>query len=208
MKISVSKLLAGTGAIAVLFYITHVILGGCLWNGYSHIHQPISDLTANGAPNRNLILVFTNAYGIMALSFAVFLTLTIGKTTNKLVYTGGILFIIMHTISLSYAFFPEDLPGTPTTLAGVFHIIITTLIVPLSILSPLLIGFGLKKLPTYRNAGIYSVVTSFLILVFGGLTAFFFVNKLPYFGLIERLNIGALQLWTLVLSVKFITVVR
>lgn len=34
------------GAIAVFLYVFHVLLGGWLWEGYRHLHQPISDLTA------------------------------------------------------------------------------------------------------------------------------------------------------------------
>lgn len=48
----------------------------------------------------------------------------------------------------------------------------------------------------------YSILTGFLILLFGSLTAFFYVNKLAYFGLVERLNSGVLQVWTFFLSLN------
>ncbi len=192
--------LLSNGMLAVVFYFAHVLLGGFLWKGYSHFQQPISDLTATGAPNRDLLLVLTNIYGILALIFAVSFSIFEGRKYNKLVLWGGISFILMHFVSISYGFFPQDLPGNPTTFAGTMHLVVTALIVPFTILSPILIGFGLKKEQRWRKLGKYSIITGILIFVFGGLTGIFFANKLPYFGLVERLNIGTLQVWTFVLS--------
>ena len=65
------SILLSSGMLAVIIYLIHVILGGILWNGYSHLQQPISDMTATGAPDRNLLLFLTNIYGAMALIFAI-----------------------------------------------------------------------------------------------------------------------------------------
>lgn len=42
-----------------------------------------------------------------------------------------------------------------------------------------------------------------LHVVLGGLTGYFFANQLPFFGLLERLNIGTLMIWIFVLSLRF-----
>jgi len=60
-----------SGMLAVVFYVVHVVIGALKWKGYSHLQQPISDLTATGAPNRNLMLTLTTIYGLLALLFAV-----------------------------------------------------------------------------------------------------------------------------------------
>lgn len=189
-----------TGMLAVVVYLAHVLFGGYLWESYSHLQQPISDLTATGAPNRDLLLALTNIYGILALIFAVSFTIFEGRKYNKLVLWGGISFILLHMVSISYGFFPQDLPGSTTTFAGTMHLVVTALIVPFTILSPLFIGFGLKKEQRLKRLGKYSIITGILIFIFGGLTGIFFANKLPCFGLVERLNIGTLQVWTFVLS--------
>jgi len=82
------------------------------------------------------------------------------------------------------------------------HIFVNALIVPFTVLTPILIGFGLIQEPRWKSFGKYSIFTGILIFVFGGLSAVFFMNKLPYFGLVERLNIGMLQIWTFYFSYK------
>jgi len=205
MKRHLRAILLSSGMLAVVIYFLHILIGGYLWKTYSHLQQPISDLTATGAPNRFLMLLFTNIYGTLALLFAVSFTIFERKERHKLVFWGGISFIILHLVSISYSFFPQDLPGAEASFAGMMHLVVTVLIVPFTILTPLLTGFGLKKEEAWKTLGNFSLICGFLIIVFGGLTGFFFAKGLPYFGLVERINIGTLQIWTFVLSFKLLT---
>ncbi|WP_020601200.1 DUF998 domain-containing protein [Spirosoma panaciterrae] len=191
-----------SGMVAVGLYGLHIVLGGMLWPGYDHLQQPISDLTANDAPNRDLLMVFTTMYSVLALLFALTVATTEGSRHGRLVFWASVTFVLLHLISLLYGFFPEDLPNSAPTFRGVLHIVITALIVPCTIATPLLLGYGLRTDPVWRPFARYSILTGFLILLFGSLTAFFYVNKLAYFGLVERLNIGVLQVWTFFLSLK------
>lgn len=195
-----------SGMLAIVFYVVHVVIGGIKWKGYSHLQQPISDLTATGAPNRNLILSLTAIYGLLALIFAISFTILKSREHNPLVFWGGVTFIVLHLVSVLYPIFPQDLPGAETTLRGRMHILITALIVPFTILTPFLIGFGFISEPLWHTFGVYSIITGILILVFGGTTAIFYAKKLPYFGLVERLNIGALQVWTFIFSLQLILI--
>ncbi len=200
MKRYIRKYLLSSGMIAVVIYNLHILIGGYLWKTYNHLQQPISDLTATGAPNRILLLLFTNIYGVLALIFAVSFTIFERKEHHKLVFMGGISFILLHVISISYSFFPPDLPSAEPTFAGMMHLAVTVLIVPFTILAPLLIGFGLRKEKAWKTLGNFSVISGILIIIFGGLSGFFFAKGLPYFGLVERLNIGTLQIWTFIIS--------
>lgn len=204
MKRHLKTILLSSGMLSVLVYLLHVLLGGYLWKSYSHLQQPISDLTATGAPNRFLLLLLTNIYGVLALIFAVSFTVFESRKRHKLVLWGGISFIILHLVSISYSFFPQDLPGAEPTFTGVMHLVVTVMIVPFTILTPLLIGFGLKKEKASKTLGIFSLICAILIVIFGGLAGFFFTKGLPYFGLIERINIGTLQIWTFVMSYKLL----
>jgi hypothetical protein len=150
-----------------------------------------------------LLLWFTNIYGVLALVFALSFTLFIASRRSVILLWGGISLIMLHIVSISYSFFPQDLPGSEPTFAGMMHIVVTVLIVPFTILSPIIIGIGLKKEPQWQNLGRFSILCGMLILVFGGLTGYFFASKLSYFGLLERLNIGTLLLWTFVVSFSF-----
>jgi len=206
MKLLTTDFLMLSGMLAIVFYLLHVIIGGIKWKGYSHLQQPISDLTATGAPNRELMLKLTTMYGLLALIFAVSFTILKSGEHLSLVFWGGVSFIVLHLVSILYPLFPQDLPGARVTFRGRMHILITALIVPFTILTPFLVGFGFISEPQWHTFGVYSIVTGILILVFGGTTAVFYAKKLPYFGLFERLNIGSLQVWTFVLSLELILI--
>jgi hypothetical protein len=205
MKQYLRPILLSSGMLAVVIYLLHILIGGYLWKTYSHLQQPISDLTATGAPNRFLLLLLTNIYGVLALIFAVSLTYFEKKERHKLFFWGGISFILLHIVSISYSFFPQDLPDAEPSFAGMMHLVVTALIVPFTILTPLLIGFGLKKEKAWKTLGNFSLICGVLIIIFGGMSGFFFAKGLPYFGLVERINIGILQIWTFVLSYKFLS---
>ncbi|MDF1548886.1 MAG: DUF998 domain-containing protein [Bacteroidales bacterium] len=202
MKSYLRTILLSSGMLAVVIYLLHILIGGFLWKGYCHLQQPISDLTATSAPNSGLMQLLTGIYGVLALLFALAFTFFESKKHQKMVFIGGIFFIMLHVISISYNFFPQDLTGSSATFAGTMHIIVTALIVPFTILTPILIGFGFIKNSKWKSFGKYSILTGILILILGGITAVFFMNKLPYFGLVERLNIGVLQIWTFCFSYK------
>lgn len=191
-----------SGALAALLYVYHVVAGGLLWKDYSHLMQPISDLTASGAPDRDFLLHITNAYGFFATVFALLFLIFYANEFNKLVVWGAVCLLILEIISLSYGFFPEDMPDAIPTFSGKMHIVVTALIVPFTIVSPLIIGLGMRKLDLWRRFAYYSIATSVLIVIFGSATAYFYTHELPYFGLIERFNIGTLQLWLTLFSIK------
>ncbi|OHX48956.1 hypothetical protein BB776_04550 [Planococcus salinarum] len=200
-----AKKLTIFGALGVLAYVIHVVLGGFLWEGYSHLHQPISDLTARGAPNRGLLSSITFLYGVFSILFAASAYIVIKRFAPKISRIGMLLFLVMQVISITYGLFPQDLPGAPMTFTGLMHLVITALIVPLTILAPLLVGIGFRKIRSFQSYGNYSIATGGIILIAGGSAAFFFANQWPYFGLVERINIGVLQLWMLVTSIRLFT---
>lgn len=190
------------GMLGALGYVFHIVLGGILWKGYNQLMQPISDLTASGAPDRVLLGNILFLYGPPAIIFSFSAFMFLGKFAPKVSRIGMLLFFFMQIVSFSYRYFPEDLPGSPITFMGTMHIVVTGLIVPLTILSPLLVGIGFRRMQSFKSFGIYSIITGIMIFIAGGTTAIFFANKLPYFGLVERINIGTLQLWMFLTSLK------
>lgn len=198
--------MAGMGTLAVLIYVSHVIIGGLLWDAYSHFNRPISDLTASGAPNRGLLSVFTILYGVLSVVFSVGAYLVLKRIAPKLSQSGMLIFLFMHSISLLYNFFPQDLPGSDLTFSGFMHIVITILIIPLTILSPVLVGLGLRNMKQFYFYSYFSLATGLVILLSGALAAVFIAYDWPYFGVVQRVNIGSLQLWMLVTSIKLLTV--
>ncbi len=202
MSINVFRRCTILGVLAVLAYVLHIVLGGFLWNGYSHLMQPISDLTATGAPNREILEIILWFYAIPAILYGLFAYLYMRKFTPKVAQVGMLLYLIMQIVSFSYHFFPQDLPGAEPTFTGTMHLLVTFLIIPLTIFAPILIGAGFRKIIGFKRFGIYSIITGILIFIFGATTALFFAQKLPFFGLVERLNIGMLQIWTFITALK------
>ena len=201
-KLNILNKLTTFGVLGALVYVFHIVLGGILWKGYDHMMQPISDLTGTGAPDKVLLSIITFIYGLFSIVFIISAYLYLKGSVPKLAKVGMLIFLAMHLVSITYGLFPEDLPGTPITFNGIMHLVVTGLIVPLTILSPLLIGIGLRKLEAYKAFSRYSIITGIIIFIAGGTSAIFFANKLPYFGLIERINIGTLQLWMFIFSLK------
>lgn len=202
------SILALTGIVGIGFYLAHILLGGILWKTYSHLMQPISDLTATGAPNRPLLLNLTFTYSTCMIFFSLLLLHYCSRNFGRSALIAASLFLALHVVSLLYGFFPEDLPGAVTSISGTVHIIITVLIVPLTIASPLFFGKAFLQKPGYHQAGRLSITAGICIFILGGTTAFFYARQLPYFGLLERLNVGVLQAWTLLLCVTLYNAYR
>jgi len=73
------------------------------------------------------------------------------------------------------------------------HLVVTAIIVPFTIGAPIVTGLGMRKSAGLARAGWLSVACGILIFFAGGASALFFARKLPFFGLVERINIGTLQ---------------
>lgn len=193
------------GAVSAVVYAAHVVLGGILWNGYSHLTQTISELTADGAPNAELLRVFTTVYGILALVFSVCLVFTLRKFHAKRVaVVGAVLLLVMEFASLvGYGLFPLR-GGTEMDPENMGHLIVTGIVVVCTISSVLLVGIGLVKTPAFKALGVFSIVCAAIIVVSGGMTPVAIATELPVGGLIERLNIFTLQTWVFVMSVSML----
>jgi hypothetical protein len=139
------KKLTVFGMLEAFVYILHMVIGGMLWKDYNHLMQPISDLTAQGAPDRVFLGYFTGAYGVFSVIFTASAFMYVRKAGSKLLNAGLGIFLFMHIVSMTYELFPEDLLGSPMTFQGLMHYIVTGIIVPLTILSPLLTGVGKRR---------------------------------------------------------------
>src|SRR6185295_5575008 len=69
------KLLMLCGVSAAVIYIGTVILGGVLRPGYSHVSMAISELVADGAPNRTLLSSLFLLYNLLVSIFGIGLLL-------------------------------------------------------------------------------------------------------------------------------------
>jgi hypothetical protein len=193
-----------SGAVSVVVYTLHVVIGGALWEGYSHIRQPISDLTATGAPNAPLLRTYTFIYGVLGVVFSFSLFMVLKNRGGRVLKIGTVLLLIMEFSSFSgYALFPLDISGEVNSIRNIMHIIVTAVVVITTIASAFLIGIGLKKIPAAAAVGIFVLACGGVIDLSGAGTAVIAARGIPLTGLVERINIFTLQLMVLVLSLRF-----
>lgn len=191
-----------SGAISALIYIVHVIMGGILWDGYSHVRQTISELTGNGAPDAEMLRIFTIGYGILAVIFSVIVYVLFRKhQVNRIAQFGAILLLVMHTASLvGYGLFPLEQGGEVLTFGNFMHLAITAIVVITTVGALFAIGYGLWLTKNFRAIGLFTLSCAIVIVLAGVATPIVLNNEMPYAGLVERLIIFTLQLWTFVLS--------
>lgn len=198
------RILSLTGLLGVIAYTAHVILGGILWKEYNPVSQSISELTGNGAPNAAFLTIFTTIYGILVVIFSVcvYLRFRSMKVRNAAL-TGAVLLIIMEATSLiGYWLFPLNQQQGVTLMdfQNIMHLVVTAVVVICTIFSGYFIGIGLRK-SGHKGIGLFIIICSIIITVFGAFTPISMGAGLPVSGLAERINIFSLQLWIAVLSV-------
>lgn len=203
-KKSIWQVLSLTGLLGVIAYTAHVVLGGILWKEYNPITQSISELTGNGAPNAALLSIFTTIYGILVVIFSVcvyinFKTMRVKRTA----LIGAVLLIIMEVTSLvGYSLFPLNQQQGVSLMdfQNIMHLAVTGVVVICTIGSGYFIGIGLRR-SGIKGIGLFIIICSIVITVFGAFTPISMGAGLPVSGLAERINIFSLQLWISVLSV-------
>jgi uncharacterized membrane protein len=181
------KILMLCGVAAAILYVGTVILGGWLRPDYSHISMAISELVADGAPNRSLLSSSFLVYNTLLSVFGLGLLLkahsnsrgrisgVIGSLTLLLVGLAGILMELA---------FPQEPGGTAATFTGIMHFVMAGVAALGTMVAILMLAFWFKNIPALK----------------GGLGAAAMANHSPLFGLIERITIFTFTLWIFVIG--------
>jgi len=199
-----SRTLILYGILSPILYILATIIGGLLIPEYSHIKNAVSELIQSGAPNKLLLVTLMVISSISTILGCIGIILTHKKRINKLVITGIILILITGLLGLlTSTIFPQDPIHAPMTLPGIMHIVIVAISALITIVSPLLVGFGICQNEGWEYFKIYSIISVLIISIAGGLTPFIILKGIPLMGLIQRIAIGVYFQWFIVLSIKF-----
>ena len=198
------------GVIAPLFYIVPTIVGGLLRPGYSHLSNSVSDLLASGAPNRiNLMIPFT-VYPILlsVFGFGLFAVLR-SKPAPLSSQTGLIGFILIGASMgilgiLTMTVFPQDPHGSPMTTPGLLHLILVGIQAISAMAAILLIGFWFRT-NGFSGYFMYSIVSFAVLLVTGIISMIGVTQGSQLIGLFERLNVGAIVQWLVVIGIWFMS---
>jgi hypothetical protein len=199
------KILMLCGSFAAILYIGTVILGGLLRPGYSHISMAISELVADGAPNRPLLSSFFLVYNTLLSIFGIGLFLKVnsqsGRKTSSFVGSIALVLVGIAGILMELVFAQES-GGTATTFAGIMHFVMAGVASLGTMVAVLGIGLWFRNIPEMKNYVRYSIISVAIIFVSGGSSVPAMANHSPLFGLIERITIGTFIVWLFITGLK------
>jgi hypothetical protein len=202
----VRKVLLVCGIVSSVWYVVTDILGTLRYPGYSYADQWFSELTAQGAPTRPLMIALNEfPYNLLVLAFATGVwEESAGRTrAGRITATGLAGFAVFGFVT--GVFFPmktrEALAAGEGTLRNAMHPVGTAV---MSLFTVLAMGFGATLLG--RRFRWYSIGTIVTLVVFGALTSLqagrITTNEpTPWAGIEERINIYATMLWVAVLAI-------
>ncbi|MGB9179067.1 MAG: DUF998 domain-containing protein [Pyrinomonadaceae bacterium] len=198
----VRKVLLICGILSSLLYVAMNVFVPIGWEGYSFASQTVSELSAIGAPTRQLWLLLVIPYTLLVAAFGWGVWLAAGR--NRALRVVGGLMIAHAIIGLFWP--PMHLRGAEFTLTDTLHIvfsIVTVLIFMLEIVAGAA-AFG-------KRFRFYSIGTMLILIVFGVLTGLdgprIAANlPTPWVGIWERISIGAFMLWVVVLALTLLRV--
>jgi hypothetical protein len=199
------KLLMLCGVFAAVIYVGTVILGGWLRPGYSHISMAISELVADGAPNRSLLSSLFLLYNVLLSIFGLGLFLKANiRSRGRVSGVVGSLALILVGLAgiLMELVFAQEPGGTATTFAGTMHFVMAGVASLGTMVAVLGIELWFRNFPELKGYVLYSMVSVAIIFISGGSSAVAMANHSPLFGLIERITIFTFTLWVSVVGWK------
>jgi len=197
------KVLIYCGIVAPVLYVITAIVGAAVRDDYSHIVNAISELISNGAPNKAILDIVFNIYNALLLAFAIG-AYSVLKNFPRLCRISMGIFIAVQVLSFSWGFFPMDPMGAEATFAGTMHNILGGVVALVTIIMPLLMGLGLRRLDGFQDYAKYSFISSAIIFVSGFTGVILAGQGVQLFGLFERITIGSYEVWIFVTAVKLL----
>ena len=199
------KVLVPCGIAAPVLYVVTAIVGAALRpDDYSHMVNAISELLSNGAPNKAILDVVFNIYNALLLAFAIGAYFALKNFPRITRVALGIL-IGIQILSFSWGFFPMDPLGAEATFAGTMHNVLGGVVALATIVMPLLMGLGTRRLDGFKRYATYSFISSAIIFV-SGLTGVILAGQgIQLFGLFERITIGSYEVWIFVTAMRLLS---
>jgi hypothetical protein len=196
-----AKILGVIGALAPLVYLIAVLVGGVLWQVYSHVHDTVSTLTSAGAPNQEVMVPLFAIYNIFVIALAAGLYLGVEdkkpKITSALIAAAGVDGLVLFA-------FPQDYPqGPPVTFTGTMHVAVAGIGALVSLLAMAALFFELRRVKGWSTIAKISIILLPIAVAVGGFGAASITTS--YAGLAERLSIGTILVWIDIVALGVIT---
>lgn len=193
-----TKFLMLCGIFSSILYIGTDIFASCLYKDYCYTSQQISELSAIGAPTKQLWIAMSYIWAPLVIVFGIGIMKQ--PFTRRFLRLVGMLFVIYGIIGLLWNIAPMHQRGTATLVEDRLHIIFAGIQI-LIIFSFIILGSGAGG----KGFRIYSIVTIIVIIFFGTWTgtqvsAIAEGQPTPWIGLVERVNVYSPMVWMIVFA--------
>lgn len=199
-QILLNKLLFICGIVSSLVYIAANIFVPMQYPGYDLASQTVSELSAVGAPTRQLWVELLGLYSILVVGFGWGIWRSSLESRTR--RAAGMLIAVFAIVGV---FWPpmhtrEIIAAGGGTLTDTLHIVFTFITVPL-----MLVVIGLSAASLGKAFRIYSITSLVIVVAFGVLTGLDSPRMeanlpTPWMGVWERISIGAYMVWMIVLA--------
>jgi membrane protease YdiL (CAAX protease family) len=191
------KFLLACGVISSALYIAATAFVAAQWEDYSSVTQTVSELSAIGAPTRQLWVVLVTVYTLLAAAFAWGVLESAGE--NRWLRRVGWILLIYGIFGIFWP--PMHLRGAEFTLTDALHIAWSAVTVPLMI-----IAIASGALALGKRFRLYSIATLVILIACAIPTSFEAPNvaknlATPTIGVWERISMAAFFVWVAVLAV-------
>jgi len=120
------KLLLLSGMSAAMVYVGSVILGGVIRPGYSHMSEAISELVADGAPNRFLLSSLFLIYNLLLVAFGIGLFLGVKDRSrgrrSGFIGSLALMLVGLAGVAFGYARYKTDSTAAAALLHGGYNL--------------------------------------------------------------------------------------
>ena len=182
--------------VGLVLYVILDVIAQLLPPHYNAISQAESDLAVG--PYGFVMTINFVVRGL--LSLALVWALSRAASKSGLSRTGLVLLALWGIGALVLALFPTDLAGAKPTLHGIIHLFVALLAFICGAIGELLLALRFAKAEPWRSLRAPALVIAILAII---LFVILLMSAFPHaYGLVERIFIGLVLLWMLVVALR------
>lgn len=191
-----------TGWLALAAGITYcatTTAGSLLDRSYSQLAQPISDLTATGAPTRAALVLPYVLYNLLCFAFAIGVY---RASARDRLFKVGLALLTINAVAgiMMVTWCPEDRGGELVSSAGIGHVVFASVSSVAVVAGAIVYGFAFRHSARWRPLSPFSIAVGGAFVVLGPIAAIAIATKSRLGGLAERGPIGLFILWLLIVG--------
>lgn len=186
------------GIISLLSYTAMVVFSPLAYPGYDWLSMAVSDLSAEGAPSKELAIQLNALLGPCGLVSIMAVCIGVVGCKSKVFKLGIYFFAAMEWVcDVGYNLFPWVNNAPTSTPQNVMHLVVTVLVVVLSLASLVLIAIGASK-EKLKSLRIWAIVC--LVAMIMGPIGTALLPK-AVFGLFERFSTFSAVVFNAILGI-------